>query len=81
MKSREINAKAQDARMQQKEVNKTREGIIMAMTLASDEYDEVRLLIGSDIDEDDLPDRQIDAGTRVLGAAESYVLSTDTGGT
>ena len=32
----------------------------MAMTLASDEYDEIRLLIGGDIDEDDLPDRRID---------------------
>ena len=44
------------------------------MTLASDEYDEIRLMIGGDIDEDDLPDRRIDAGT-VLGAAESFVLA------
>ena len=51
----------------------------MAITLASDEYDEVRLLIGGDIDEDDLPDRQIDADT-VLGAAESYVLQRIPGG-
>ena len=51
----------------------------MAMTLASDEYDEIRLMIGGDIDEDDLPDRRIDAGT-VLGAAESFVLARIPGG-
>ena len=44
----------------------------MAMTLTSDEYDEIRLLIGGDIDDEDLPDRRIDS-EGVLGAAESYV--------
>ena len=51
----------------------------MAMTLASDEYDEIRLLIGSDIDEDDLPDRRIDSDT-ALGAGESFVLTRIPGG-
>ena len=51
----------------------------MAITLASDEHDEVRLLIGNDIDEDDLPDRRIDADT-VLGAAESFVRARIPGG-
>ena len=50
----------------------------MAVTLASDEYDEIRLLIGGDIDDEDLKDSQIDGGT-VLGAAESFVLRRDTG--
>ena len=45
----------------------------MAITLASDEYDEIRLLIGGDIDEEDLSDARINGGT-VLGAAESYAL-------
>lgn len=45
----------------------------MAMTLADSEYQEIRLLIGGDIDDEDLPDARIDGGT-VLGAAESYVL-------
>ena len=52
----------------------------MAITLASDEYDEIRLLIGNDIDEDDLSDTRIDGGT-VLGAAESYALRRIPGGT
>ena len=52
----------------------------MAITLTSDEYDEIRLLIGNDIDEDDLSDAQIDGGT-VLGAAESYALRRIPGGT
>ena len=51
----------------------------MAITLTSDEYDEIRLLVGGDIDEDDLPDRRINAGT-VLGAAESFVLARIPGG-
>ena len=51
----------------------------MAMTLTSDEYDEVRLQIGGDIDEEDLPDARID-GETVLGAAESYVLRRIPGG-
>ena len=51
----------------------------MAITLASDEYDEIRLSIGGDIDEDDLEDAQIDADT-VLGAAESYVQARIPGG-
>lgn len=51
----------------------------MAITLASDEYDEIRLLIGGDIDDEDLPDARIDGGT-VLGAAESYVLRRIPGG-
>ena len=45
----------------------------MAITLASDEYDEIRLLVGGDIDEEDLSDARINGGT-VLGAAESYAL-------
>ena len=51
----------------------------MAITLTSDEYDEIRLLIGEDIDEDDLTDAQINGGT-VLGAAESYALRRIPGG-
>ena len=49
----------------------------MATTLASDEYDEIRLLIGGDIDEEDLPDARINGGT-VIGAAESYAAAADT---
>ena len=45
----------------------------MAMTLANNEYDEIRLLVGGDIDEEDLSDARINGGT-VLGAAESYAL-------
>ena len=45
----------------------------MAITLVSDEYDEIRLLVGGDIDEEDLSDARINGGT-VLGAAESYAL-------
>lgn len=45
----------------------------MAITLTSDEYDQIRLLISGDIDEEDLPDSRID-GEMVLGAAESYAL-------
>ena len=45
----------------------------MAITLVSDEYDEIRLLVGGDIDEEDLSDARINSGT-VLGAAESYAL-------
>ena len=52
----------------------------MAITLTSDEYDEIRLLISKDIDEDDLSDAQIDGGT-VLGAAESYAMRRIPGGT
>ena len=52
----------------------------MAITLTSDEYDEIRLLIGNDIDEEDLSDAQIDGGT-VFGAAESYALRRVPGGT
>ena len=51
----------------------------MAMTLASDEYDEIRLLIGGDIDEDDLPGQRINGGL-ALGAAESFVLTRIPGG-
>ena len=51
----------------------------MAITLTSDEYDEIRLQIGGDIDDEDLPDRRIDGGT-VLGAAESYVMRRIPGG-
>ena len=51
----------------------------MAVTLASDEYDEIRLLIVGDIDDEDLKDSQIDGGT-VLGAAESFVLRRIPGG-
>ena len=51
----------------------------MAITLASDEYDEIRLLVGGDIDEDDLSDARINGGT-VLGAAESYALRRIPGG-
>ena len=45
----------------------------MAIILVSDEYDEIRLLVSGDIDEDDLKDARINGGT-VLGAAESYAL-------
>ena len=51
----------------------------MAITLASDEYDEIRLQIGGDIDEEDLPDARINGGT-VIGAAESYALRRIPGG-
>lgn len=51
----------------------------MAMTLTSDEHDDIRLQIGGDIDEEDLPDRRIDS-EGVLGAAESYVLRRIPGG-
>ena len=51
----------------------------MAITLASDEYDEIRLLVGGDIDEEDLSDARINGGT-VLGAAESYALRRIPGG-
>lgn len=51
----------------------------MAMTLTSDEHDDIRLQIGGDIDEEDLPDRRIDSEA-VLGAAESYVLRRIPGG-
>ena len=51
----------------------------MAITLASDEYDEIRLQIGGDIDEEDLPDARINGGT-VIGAAESYLLRRIPGG-
>ena len=51
----------------------------MAMTLTSDEYDQIRLLIGGDIDDEDLPDSRID-GEMVLGAAESYALRRVPGG-
>ena len=51
----------------------------MAITLASDEYDEIRLLIDGDIDEDDLTDdRQINADT-VLGASRIVCAVSDTG--
>ena len=45
----------------------------MAMTFTSSECDEIRLLIGGGVDDEDLPDARINGGT-VLGAAESYVL-------
>ena len=45
----------------------------MAITLTGGEHDEIRLLISSNIDEEDLDDAEIDADT-VLGAAEGYVL-------
>ena len=45
----------------------------MAITLLANEYNEIRLAIDRDIDEDDLTDAEIDANT-VLGAAESYVM-------
>ena len=51
----------------------------MAITLASDEYDEIRLLIGGDIDEEDLKDTQIN-GITAIGAAESYLLRRIPGG-
>ena len=51
----------------------------MAITLTSTEYDEIRLLIDGDIDNDDLTDAQIDGGT-MLGAAESFVLRRIPGG-
>ena len=51
----------------------------MAMTLTSNEYDQIRLLIGGDIDDEDLPDSRID-GEMVLGAAESYALRRVPGG-
>ena len=51
----------------------------MAITLASDEYDEIRLLVGGDIDEDDLSDTRIN-GITVIGAAESYLLRRIPGG-
>ena len=51
----------------------------MAIALVSDEYDEIRLLVGGDIDEDDLSDARINGGT-VLGAAESYALRRIPGG-
>ena len=52
----------------------------MAITLTSDEYDEIRLLIGGDIDEDDLTrPAQINSDT-VLGAAESFALRRISGG-
>ena len=51
----------------------------MAITLTSDEYDEIRLLIGGNIDEEDLSDARINGGT-VLGAAESYALRRIPGG-
>ena len=51
----------------------------MAITLTSDEYDEIRLLIGGDIDDEDLSDARINGGT-VLGAAESYALRRIPGG-
>ena len=46
----------------------------MAITLTADEYDEIRLLVGNDIDDDELTDDQID-GETVLGAAERYMLT------
>ena len=51
----------------------------MAIILVSDEYDEIRLLVSGDIDEEDLKDARIDGGT-VLGAAESYALRRIPGG-
>ena len=51
----------------------------MATTLASDEYDEIRLQIGGDIDDEDLTDAEIN-GSLVLGAAESYALRRIPGG-
>ena len=51
----------------------------MAITLTSDEYDEIRLLIGGDIDDEDLKDTQIN-GITVIGAAESYALRRIPGG-
>ena len=51
----------------------------MAIILVSDEYDEIRLLVSGDIDEDDLKDARINGGT-VLGAAESFVLRRIPGG-
>ena len=51
----------------------------MAITLASNEYDEIRLLIGGNIDEEDLKDTQIN-GITVIGAAESYLLRRIPGG-
>ena len=51
----------------------------MAITLASDEYDEIRLQIGGDIDDEDLTDAEIN-GSLVLGAAESYLLRRIPGG-
>ena len=51
----------------------------MAIILVSDEYDEIRLLVSGDIDEDDLKDARINGGT-VLGAAESYALRRIPGG-
>ena len=45
----------------------------MAMTFTSSECDEIRLLIGGGVDDEDLPDARINGGT-VLGAAESYAL-------
>ena len=51
----------------------------MAIILVSDEYDEIRLLVSGDIDEDDLSDARINGGT-VLGAAESFVLRRIPGG-
>ena len=44
----------------------------MAFTLTSGEHDQIRLMISSDIDDDDLTDAEIESDT-VLGAAESYV--------
>ena len=50
----------------------------MAITLASDEYDEIRLLIGGDIDEEDLPDARINGGT-VIGRGRIVCAAADTG--
>ena len=51
----------------------------MAITLASDEYDEIRLQIGGDIDEEDLPDARINGGT-VMGRQNRMLLRRIPGG-
>ena len=50
------------------------------ITLTDSEYDEIRLLIDNNIDDESLPDARIDGGT-VLGAAESYMRRRIPGGT
>ena len=51
----------------------------MAIVLTDAEYDEVRVLVGGNVDAVDLTDAQIGAST-VLGAAESYVIGWIPGG-
>lgn len=52
----------------------------MATKFVPAEYDEIRLLIDRDLDDDDLTDDAI-ASETVLGAAESFVMEYIPGGT